>query len=83
MSNEVIQLWMHERFTSADHKDGEPQIREMVNPLLHHNFRHRRGKVIEFIAICAGKIASAHGDYMSEDGMPCRGESTTDHHEFA
>jgi hypothetical protein len=78
-ANDFVEIGMEQRFASADgdYRGAEPA--QAVDAALHFFERHGFREIVELVAICAGKIAPAHGDDMREERMLGREQRLGNH----
>jgi len=74
---------VHEGLTSCQANDGRPKGREKIDPPQYRFDGDRWRDVIEFVAVLAGKIASADGNDVSHDDMLCREQAPDAGFDFA
>lgn len=78
-ANDFVQVGMQQRLPAADGDHRGAKGTEPVDASAHFVERHWLREVIELIAIRARKIAAAHGDDMSQQGMLRRQQRLGDH----
>ena len=67
--DDLIQIWMQQRFPTTDHDQRGTQTMQMVDALQHYVNINWLGKIVEFVAIGARQIAASHGNQVSLDNM--------------
>ena len=81
-ANDVVNLRMQQRFAATDNDDGCAQPGQVINAPEHFLPRHWRRKIVVFVAISAGQIATAHGNDLRLHGMIRGRQALDDHFEF-
>src|SRR6476646_6730198 len=82
-ADNVIELRMQQRFTTADGDQRSAQSRQLVNAAVHLFQRNRIREIVVLIAIGAGEIAAPHRNDVYLNRMISREQTLRDHFEFA
>ncbi len=78
-----VQIGMQQRLAAADGDDGGAHRAQQVDAAKHFLGGNGLGKIVEFIAIRAGKIAAARGNDVHQQRMPRGNHAFDDHAQFA
>ena len=76
--DDVVEFGMQHRLAAADGDDGSAQRRQSIEPPEHFLGWHRRGKIVEFVAVRAGKVAAAHRNDMHQQRVLLVNEAPAD-----